>query len=52
MHEYDTDSEDLYTVTCINNTENCEKIMHLGYTEDEVERFIAEEGFIEMTHFA
>ncbi|MFY0516368.1 hypothetical protein ACOMCU_00865 [Lysinibacillus sp. UGB7] len=50
--DYDTDSDDLYTVTCIDNNENREKIMHLGYKDDDIDRFVAEEGSIEMTHFA
>lgn len=52
MLDYDTDRDDLYTVTCIDNNENREKIMHLGYKDEDVDRFVAEEGSTEMTHLA
>ena len=53
VNNYDTDSDAVYTVTCIDNVENREKISKLGYSNEEINRFISfEQGFIEMTHFA
>lgn len=52
IEDYDTDSDALYTVTCEDSKENRNKIMQLGYTNEEVQLFVVEEGLIEMTHFA
>lgn len=52
VYEYDTDSDTLYTVTCEDTEANRKKIMELGYSNEEIERFVVEGGFIEMTHFA